>query len=182
MYYAIFSHHRRATNCGVPPSSRTDVSPTLYVYGYEIDQVRAVRYLVRRYPEWARTYSLFDNHFEAMDAIASEVSEGSNFTLHALPIWVGNHHTSFGIVFFGDTMAPGKRSPEDTEKLSKLEGLLESMAILGTEGATFGLLCSAACREYPVEPPELMRRPPPLDWERDRGHELMCLMDELDNR
>jgi len=178
--YAIPSHHRRAINCRVPPSFRTDISPTLYVYGYEIDQVKAVKYLVRKYPGWARTYNIFDNHFEAMDAIANEVSEESSLALHALPLWVGSHYTSFGIVFFEDTMAPGKRTPKDTEKLRKLEGLLESMAILGTEKATFGLLCSAACREYPVEPPELMRRPPPLDCARDRGHELMCLMDELD--
>lgn len=125
---------------------------------------------------------MFINHYEAMDALAEELSNNCDLPLHAIPLWVGSHYTGYGIVFFGDSMAPKQRTPEDTEKLNKLERLLESMGILKTEKAKFDVLCSAACRAYPVEPPLFANRPPPPDWERNKGHELMSLMDELMER
>ena len=76
-------------------------------------------------------------------------------------------------------MVQSKRTPDDAKKLDKLEGLLKSMGILKTEKAKFELLYSAACRAFPVEPPEMERRPPPPDWSRDQGSELMHLMDQL---
>ena len=158
---------------------RTHTSPTLYVYGYEIDQVKGVKYLVKEYPTWARTYNLFSNHVKAMEAIAKVLSEKCGLALHGIPLWVGGHHMGYGVVFYGESMVPGERTPEDTKKLNKLEGLLESMAILKTEKAKFGVLCSAVCRAYPVEPPLIARQPRPSDWERNVGHELMSLMDDL---
>jgi len=137
---------------------------------------------VKEYSHWAKTYNMFINHSEAMDALAEELSKNCDLPLHALQLWVGSHHTGYGIVFFGDSMAPKNRTPEDTEKLNKLEWLLESMGILKTEKAKFEVLCSAACRAYPVEPPMVAKWPPPPDWERNRGHELMCLMDELNEK
>ena len=49
---------------------RTGTSPSHCVYGYEIDEV-----LVKASPKWAKSYSLMDNHFEAMDVIAEELSD-----------------------------------------------------------------------------------------------------------
>jgi len=128
---------------------------------------------------WAKNYNMFINHPKAMDVIAEELSKNCDLPLHALQLWVGSHYTGYGIVFFDDSMVPRKRTPEDTEKLHKLERLLESMAILKTEKAKFDVLCSAACLAHPVEPALVAKRPPPPDWERNKGQELMCLMDEL---
>ena len=135
-----------------------------------------------KYPDWAKTYNFFSSHDHAMDAIASELSRSCDLPLHALQIWLGRHYMGFGIVFFDDSMVPWKRTPEDTERINKLEGLLESMGVLKTEKAEFEVLCSAACPAHPVEPLEMVRRPPPPDWERDQGYELMCLMSELNEK
>ena len=67
---------------------RTDTSPSHYVYGYEIDEVEAVKHLVKTSPKWAKTYTVVDNHFEAMDAVAEELSDKCGLDLHALPLWV----------------------------------------------------------------------------------------------
>jgi len=72
---------------------------------------------------------------------------------------VGSRHAGYGIVFFGDSMVPAKRTPEDSEKLNKLERLLESMGILQTEKAEFECSAPLLCLAYPVEPLEMMRRP-----------------------
>jgi len=114
-----------------------------------------------------------------MSVVAKELSRKCELPVRALQIWVGSQHISYGMVFFDDSMVSWKRTPDDTTRLEKLEGLLESMGILKTKKAKFEVLCSAACRAYPVEPPEMERRPPPPDWNRDQGSELMCLMDQL---
>jgi len=67
-----------------------------------------------------------------------------SLSLHALLLWVGSKHTGHGIVFFCDSIVPAKRTPEDSEKLNKLERLLESMGILQTEKVEFEVFCSAA--------------------------------------
>ena len=161
---------------------RTNSSPTLYVYGYEIEDVEAIKYLVNRDPEWAEIYSLFGNHVEALEAIAKELSEKCDLALHVLLLYVGGHHISHGMVFFGDEMSPRGRTQTNTDKLKKLEGLLESMGTVKTEKAKLEVLCSAAHRAYPVESPSMAKRPPPPGSERDRGHELLCLMEELAER
>ena len=161
---------------------RTNSSPTLYVYGYEIEDVEAIKYLVNRDPEWAKIYSLLDNHVEALEAIAKELSEKCDLALHVLALYVGGHHMSHGMVFFGDEMSPRVRTHTNTDKLKKLEGLLESMGIVKTEKAKLEVLCSAAYRAYPVEPPSIAKQPLPPGSERDRGHELLCLMEELAER
>lgn len=154
-------------------------SPSHYVYGYEIEQVEAVKYLVNTSPDWARSYSLIDNHFEAMEAIARRLSGSCGLTLYALPLWVGGGHMSFGIVFFDSSVAPANRTPEDAEKLVVLEQLLESTGISKTPKAKFELLCSAAYGGYPLESPEMAKRDPPLDWERNRGHEIISFIREF---
>ena len=164
------------------PFFRTNTSPTLYVYGYEIGEVEAIKYLVEKDPEWAKIYSLFGNHVKALETIAEELSEKCDLALHALPLYVGGHHMSYGMVFFGDEMSPRGRTQTNTDKLKKLEGLLESMGIVKTEKAKLEVLCSAAHRAYPVESPSMAKRPPPPGSERDRGHELLCLMEESAER
>ena len=158
----------------------TDISPDLFVYRYRIDQLKVVKYLVKKYPGWLKSYSLFANHFEAMDVVAEELSSRCNLTLHALPLWVGGHHIDYGVVFFDDSMTPEKRTPQDTENLEKLEGLLESTEISYTPKANFEKLCSAACRKYPVEPVGMASRPAPLDaTERDLGYEILIFVKGL---
>ena len=114
---------------------RTDTSPSHYVYGYEIDEVEAVKHLVKTSPKWAKTYTVVDNHFETMDAVAEELSDKCGLDLHALPLWVSGGHLNCGIVFFDNSMAPANRTSEDTEKPAKLEQLLESTGISNTPKA-----------------------------------------------
>jgi len=117
-----------------------------------------------------------------MDAIAKELSEHCDLPLHGLQLWVGSHYTGNGIVFSGDWIAPNERTPEDSEKLKKLEMRLESIGILKAEKAELDVLCSAAYLEYPIEPPLMAKRPPPPDWKRNKGSELVCLVDELNEK
>lgn len=138
---------------------RTTLSPGLYVYGYELNQVKSIEYLVKKDSDRAKTYNLFINHDEAMDAIAKELFQKCELPLHAVLLRVGSQHTNYGLVFFDDSMVPWKRTPEDTRRLNKLEELLESMGISKAKKAKLGVLCSAACLAYPVELPEMMRRP-----------------------
>ena len=158
---------------------RKGTSPSHYVYGYEIDEVGAVKHLVNTSPEWAKSYSLMVNHSEALDAIAKELSAKCGLTLHALSLWVGGGHMNCGMVFFDNSMAPENRTPEDTEKLMKLEQLLESTGISKTPKAKFELLCSAEYIGYPVEPPEMAEREPPLDWKRNTGYEIVAFIREF---
>ena len=123
-----------------------DISPTLYIYGYEINQFKGVKYLVNKYITWTRSYTLFRNHSQTMDVIAKELSNNCGLTLHALPLWVGGHHMSYSMVFFGDLITLEKCTPEDTKKLVKLEQLSQSMGISETQEPKFKLLCSAACQ------------------------------------
>ena len=159
-----------------------DISPTLYVYGYEINQVEGVKYLINKYIKWTRSYTLFRNHGQAMDAIVKQLSNNCGLTLHALPLWVGGHHMSYSIVFFGDSIALEKCTPEDTRKLVKLERLLQSMGISKTQEPKFKLLCSTVCQVYHNKPPEMARQQPPPDWRWNRGHELICLMNQLSTK
>jgi len=131
---------------------------------------------------WAKTYDMFINHSEAMDAVAKDFAENCDLPVHALQLWVGSHYTGFGIVFFDESMAPKNRTPVDAVKHHRLEQRLESTGILTTKKAKLDVLCSAACRAYPAEPPLVAKRPPPQDQDRDRGYELMCLMDELNEK
>jgi len=158
----------------------TDISPDLFVYGYRIDQLKAVKYLVSKYPGWLKSYHVLANHFEAMDVVAEELSSECDLTLHALPLWVGGHYIDYGVVFFDDSMTPKNRTPEDAKNLEKLERLLESLDLSYTLKPTFEKLCSAACLKYPVEPAEIARRPaPPGAWDRDLGYEISLLVKGL---
>ena len=85
----------------------------------------------------------------------------------------------YGIVFFDDSMAPRKRTPEGSKKLEELERLLETMDILKRSPAKLVTLCSAACRVFHSEPSEMINRPTPPGYERDSGRELMRLTVEL---
>jgi len=158
----------------------TDISPDLFVYGYRIDQLKAVKYLVSKYPGWLKSYHVLANHFEAMDVVAEELSGECDLTLHALPLWVGGGHIDYGVVFFDDSMTPGNRTPEDAENLEKLERLLESLDLSYTLKPKFEKLCSAACRKYPVEPLGMASRPAPQDaMDRDLGYEISIFVKGL---
>lgn len=160
---------------------RTEISPSLYIYGYEIDQVKGIRYLANKSPEWARSYLFFINHIRAMDTIAKELSDSCGLTLHAIPLWVGGGHINYGMTFFDGPVALENRTPEDAGRLAELERLLESMDILMTPKPKLELLCSAACRGYPVEPPEMAEQSPP-DSGQNSGRDLALLVQELKER
>jgi hypothetical protein len=115
-----------------------------------------------------------------MDVIAAELSQTTSLSLHAVPLWVGSHSMGYGIVFFDDSMAPRKRTPEGSKKLEELEKLLETMDILMRSPAKLATLCSAACRVFHSEPYEMIKRPAPPGYdELDEGRELMRLTVEL---
>jgi len=161
-------------------------SPSPYVYGYQLDDVKAVSYLVGKYPQWARSYNIRTNNPKAMNAIAKELSDNCGLTLHELMVWVGGGHMSYGIVFFDDSMNPENRTPEDAEKLEILERLLESMDILETPKAEFKMLYSAMFEEDldgpevdHNEPEEMANKPPPPSAQRYDGNELLRLTEEL---
>lgn len=76
-------------------------------------------------------------------------------------------------------MAPANRTSEDTEKLAKLEQLLESTGISNTPKAKFELLCSAAYKAYPFEPSEIAEREPPPEWKRLRAGRIVSFIREF---
>ncbi|KAF9648729.1 hypothetical protein BDM02DRAFT_3114881 [Thelephora ganbajun] len=79
-------------------------------------------------------------------------------------------------------MAEEVRTPEDNEKLKVLEELLVSMGILVGPNSKLGLVCSAACLNYPVEPPKMNRRCPLSGWEMREGYGLRVLRKEMNER
>ena len=97
----------------------------------------------------------------------------------AMPLWVGGGRLSDSVTFFGDSVSPRNRTPEDTEKLVELERPLESMGISMTPKAKFELLCSASYRGYPVEPPGVAERKPPPDRRPSGTEELISVFQEV---
>ena len=159
--------------------SRQYLTRGLYAYGYQFNQVAAVKYLVSRYPKWAATYELWENHDKAMDEIADELSQGSGLTLHAIPIWVGSGYTGYSVVFPDGTMLPEKRTLKDAEGLMKLEERLKSMGIAEPGGPKFEKVCSMASRRYFDEPRRMVKKQPPPGW-KERDDEYTSLVLELE--
>ena len=101
-----------------------------------------------------------------MGAVAKELSDTCGLTPHAIPLWVGKGDMSYiwHVIFRQlPTVAPENRTPDITENLVELERLLESMGVSIAPKAKFGLLCYTTYRGLPVEPLEMVRRPPPLN-------------------
>ena len=153
-------------------------SPSLHVYGYEIDQPAAIRYLIARRPEWERRYTYFGCHYKALDLVSKELSQSCELTLHSNPIWIGGGYISFAMVFYGEDIEEANRDPR---KLEKLEKLLASTGISYKPTPQLEYLCSAAYRKYPVEPQEMSQRPQPPHWNRRCGGGLMALCGELNS-
>ena len=111
-----------------------------------------------------------------MEFVSRELSQSCGLTLHSNPLYVGGGHFSLGFVFYGKDIEEGNRSPH---KFDEFEELLASTGISYTPIPKLEKLCSATYRKYPVEPPEMRRRPRPDDWERRVGHGIFPLLREV---
>jgi hypothetical protein len=80
-----------------------------------------VNYLHSTYPEWKRDYDPSTNHREAVATVAEDLSKDCGLDIYAESIWIAGGCVSLGMVFAGFSMGDDVRTPEDDEKLDKLE-------------------------------------------------------------
>jgi len=115
-----------------------------------VNEPAAVDYLLRNYPEWREIYDLFENHWAAMTILARDLSNVCGLTVYADHIWTGGGCMGLGMVFMGNSMGEENRTPEDDEKLKKLEQKLVELKLV--TAPELDILCSASFRPHLEEP------------------------------
>jgi len=123
-----------------------------------VDEAEAVSYLLSNHPEWRKDYHLFNNHWAAMTVVAADLSKDCGLNVHADSIWVGGGCESLGMVFTGNSMGHKVRTPEDTNKLEKLEKRLVELKFVTTP--KLDVLCSSSFLDHTEEPYEMAGVPP----------------------
>jgi len=134
-------------------------SPQGWCYGYKVDEYKAVNYLLSNYPEWRKVYNFVVNHWAAMTVVAADLSKYCGLTVYADSIWVGRGDMGLGMVFLGADMGREVRTPEDDEKLKKLEEKLVELKLVTTP--ELEVLCSCSFPPHFEEPYEMDRVPSP---------------------
>ena len=122
-----------------------------------MDEPEAVNYLLSNYPEWRKVYHPFDNHWAAMTIIAVDLSKDCGLDVYADSIWVGSGHLGLGMVFTGNSMGENVRTPEDDEKLKKLEKKLVELKLVETP--KLEVLCSSTYPPHLNEPMRMVLLP-----------------------
>ena len=97
-----------------------------------MNEPAAVDYLLTKHPEWIKPYDLFETHFAAMTLVAQDLSDFCGLTVYADRIWTGGGCLGLGMVFTGVSMGDEVRTPEDSEKLKKLEQQLVDLKLVKT--------------------------------------------------
>lgn len=146
------------------------VSLQNYCYGYNVDEPAAVDYLLSNYPEWSKVYHLFKNHWAAMTIVARDLSDACGLTVCADRIWVGGGCIGLGMVFMGISMGNNARTPEDNQKLKKLERKLVELKLVTTP--KLEILCSCSYRPHFEEPFHMHMLPPPDRFEAEEVFQL----------
>jgi hypothetical protein len=137
---------------------REFVSSRVYYYGYNVNELAAVDYLLENYPEWRKTYDLFNNHEAAMNIVARDLSTTCGLTVYADSIWVDGGCIGLGFVFMEKSVGAIVRTPEDDERLMRLQDNLVELGLVTTK---FERLCSCACLPH-LEESFYMRLRSPL--------------------
>ena len=123
-----------------------------------MDEPEAVNYLLSNHPEWRKHYSLFTNHWAAMTVVAEDLSKHCGLDVYADSIWIGGGFIGLGIVFKGVSMGKKVRTPEDDEKLKKLEERLVELKFVTIP--KLEILCSCSFLPHLNEPMEMAMLPP----------------------
>jgi len=124
-----------------------------------VNEVEAVNYLLSNYHEWRKHYSLFTNHWAAMTVVAGDLSKHCDLNVYADSIWIGGGFMGLGMVFKGVSMGEKARTPEDDEKLKKLEERLVELKFVTTP--KLEILCSHSFLPHLNEPMEMAMLPGP---------------------
>jgi len=95
-----------------------------------VNEPAAVDYLLSNYPEWSKVYDLYGNHWAAMTVVARDLSDTCGLTIYADCIWTGGGCIGLGMVFMGISMGNNLRTPEDDQKLKKLEQKLAELKLM----------------------------------------------------
>ena len=165
---------------------REFVSSRVYYYGYNVNELAAVDYLLENHPEWRKTYDLLSSHEAAMTIVARDLSTTCGLTVYADSIWVDGGRIGLGIVFMEKSVGAIIRTPEDDERLGKLQNNLMELGLVTMP--KLERLCSCACPPHLEEsfymhlrPPlrekilqrakcwkEQRERPSPIKWKSER--------------
>ena len=126
-----------------------------------MDEGEAIDYLLSNHPEWRGVYSILDNHWAAMTVVAADLSKDCGLDVYADSIWIGGGCEGLGMVFKGVSIGNNVRTPEDTEKLRRLEKILVELKFVTTP--KLGILCSSSFLDHIEEPLEMALLPTPAD-------------------
>ena len=103
-----------------------------------------------------------------MTVVAADLSKHCDLTVYADKIWVGGGCVGLGMVFMGVNMGDDVRTPEDDEKLKKLEEKLVELKLMTPP--KLEILCSSSYPPHTEEPFEMTMLPPPEgpEWKISR--------------
>ena len=106
-----------------------------------------------------------------MTVVAEDLSKDCGLAVYADNIWIGGRTMGLGMVFKGDSMGGNVRTPEDDEKLKRLEERLVDLKFVTTP--KLEILCSRSFLPHLEEPIEMVFRTPHLfDYEEERIMEI----------
>ena len=94
-----------------------------------------------------------------MSVVAKDLSDDCGLAIFADRIWVGGGSIALGMVFEGIHMGVDNRTPEDDQKLKKLEENLARLKLMSTP--KLEILCSCTYRPHLNEPFHIGLLPPP---------------------
>jgi len=100
-----------------------------------------------------------------MTIIARDLSNACGLAIYADRIWTGSGCIGLGLVFMGISMGDNLRTPEDDQKLKKLEQALAELKLMTT--TKLEILCSSSFRRHLEEPlhRHLLPTPKPIGAE-----------------
>lgn len=107
-----------------------------------------------------------------MTVVAADPSKDCGLDVYADSIWIGGGCEGLGMVFKGTSMGDNVRTPEDTEKLKKLEKRLVDLKFVTT--AELDVLCSSSFLDHMEEPYEMVKLPTTYDFPGSRIVELVA--------
>jgi len=109
-----------------------------------------------------------------MTVVARDLSGLCGLTVYVDRIWVGSGCFGLGMVFTGVSMGDHVRTPEDDQKLKKLEQKLVELKLVTTPEPELEILCSSTYPPHLEEPLHMRVLPLPEPF---GGEEIIRLLE-----
>ena len=95
-----------------------------------------------------------------MTVVARDLSDACDLTIYPDRIWTGGGCIGLGVVFMGNSMGENLRTPEDDQKLKKLEQKLAELKFMISPMLENEMLRSSSFRPHLEEPSRMSKLPP----------------------